>query len=122
MKKVKIGEIKNLEDYHDFIQADKAVIKVGAAWCGPCHTQSEKIEDLDYTRVKDIAFAEVDADECDLCDFIDDMNITILPTLILYMKGKAIAKSTGVKGGWELYELFKLFDGGNPDGVQFETE
>lgn len=110
LKNPKMVVVETLADYHNLIQGDKVVVKVGADWCPPCHVQNEKIKDLDYDRVKDIKFAEVDADSFELSELFDEMGINAIPTLALYHKGNVLTKSTGIKGGWELYELFKAFD------------
>ena len=121
LQKPKIVVVDTLQDYHNLIQGDKVVVKVGADWCPPCHIQNEKIEDLDYDRVKDIKFAEVDADSFELSELIEEMGIRNIPTMILYSKGNVITKSTGIKGGWELYELFKAFDEKKPDDIKTEA-
>lgn len=121
LKKPKIVVVDTLQDYHNLIQGDKVVVKVGADWCPPCHIQNEKIEDLDYDRVKDIKFAEVDADSFELSELIEEMGIRNIPTMNLYSKGNVITKSTGIKGGWELYELFKAFDEKKPDDIKTEA-
>ena len=81
LKKPKIVVVDTLQDYHNLIQGDKVVVKVGADWCPPCHIQNEKIEDLDYDRVKDIKFAEVDADSFELSELIEEMGIRNIPTI-----------------------------------------
>lgn len=110
LKGPKIISLETLEDYHNFIQQEKVVIKVGSEVCTPSHIQGDKIEELDYSRVKDIKFGKVDAEASVLANLLEEMGIRNLPTLILYKKGRIITMSEGIKGGWELYELFRTFN------------
>lgn len=106
----KVTTLETLKEYHDFIQQDKVVIKVGSETCTPSHVQEEKFNDLDKDRLKDVKFGKVDAEASELADLFEEMGVRNLPTLILYKKGRIITMSSGIKAGWQLYELFAAFN------------
>lgn len=63
-----------------------------ATWCGPCKTISPEIEKL-AIRYKDITFIKFDCDEIE--ELAADLEISSLPTFLLYKNGKIVDRVSG---------------------------
>jgi len=68
------------------------VADFGASWCNACRNFAPIFTDIakHFPKVK---FVNLDVDECkQLCE---DLNITIVPTVILFRSAKVIARTEG---------------------------
>ncbi len=97
-KAVEISEKEFEETIHN---NDFAVIDFYAEWCFPCLMLVPVIEEL-AGKFKDIKFARVNVDENRALS--SKFNITSIPCLILFKKGKEIERITGALPGEVLEE------------------
>ena len=65
----------------------KVIVDVWAAWCGKCKMIKPQFEELS-NKVQGYKFCTLDADKCPQA--INKLNITNLPTFIIYEDGKEI--------------------------------
>ena len=65
-----------------------------ATWCGPCRMLSPIVEEV-AAETPDVVFAKVDVDQN--IDLANALQITGVPTLMLFKNGKLVDKSIGVR-------------------------
>lgn len=86
-------EIKNLEDFNDFIQKEGLkVVDFYADWCAPCQMIKPILENLDE-KFSDVEFAKVNVDK--LPQIAGNFGIMGIPTLIFFKNGSKIDVVTG---------------------------
>jgi len=71
-----------------------------ADWCGPCRLVSPIIDELAVTYQGKIKVGKVDVDAN--AKVAGDYGVMSIPTVILYQKGKEIARQVGF-GGKDIY-------------------
>ena len=100
-----IRNITKAEDYRSFIENNEvAIVKFGAQWCGPCRVLETTLANLDVTKLKGAALAEVNVDEEEMDDITAELNIRGIPVLIYYKNGTEYARSVGAVGESEILE------------------
>lgn len=65
-----------------------------ATWCGPCRMLSPIVEEL-AAETPDVVFAKVDVDEN--MELATGLQITGVPTLMLFKDGKLVERMVGVQ-------------------------
>lgn len=87
--------INNVQELKEVVSSYKLVlIDVGASWCGPCKMVAPVFDALSKDpKNKGVFFAKVDVD--DAVDVANELSITSVPTFILYVSGKPVARETG---------------------------
>ena len=85
----------NKKSYEAFInQKEKiVVVKYGATWCGACKDMEPKFKEASKSMQDKVAYALVDVDE--LAKESTELDISSIPTTILFEKGKEIARHVG---------------------------
>lgn len=73
-----------------------------ADWCGPCRLVSPLVEELAKTYEGKIRVGKVDVDVNS--KVAGDYGVMSIPTVILYQKGKEVARQVGF-GGKDAYVL-----------------
>jgi thioredoxin 1 len=89
--------IKSNDQYNDLIKnSSKIVFKYGAIWCKPCKLIQPQYESLSLEH-PDVVFCTIDVDTVETSDINE---IDSLPTFLLYVNCKPIAKVIGanIKG------------------------
>lgn len=82
------------------LQSKKRVlVDFFAAWCGPCKMMAPVLEEM-ASETNDVVFAKVDVDVSG--ELAGRYNISSIPTLILFDKGKATNQITGAVGKTQL--------------------
>lgn len=66
-----------------------------ATWCGPCRTIAPVVEQLSNVVAGKAKIGKLDIDEAQ--DIAVDLQITQVPTLILFKDGKEVKRIQGVK-------------------------
>lgn len=74
---------------------DTCLIKLGAAWCGPCKVIEKNIEDIEKYHT-DVCFIEVDIDKADE-EIIDIFNVRNIPATIVVKNGVIMSKEVGLQ-------------------------
>jgi len=67
----------------------------GANWCGPCKVFSLVFEKVSarYGETSGVTMVKLDVDECtQLCD---DLNVSLVPTVILFKDSQVAARQNG---------------------------
>ena len=74
--------------------SDPAVVKFGAAWCGPCRMYAPAFERVSNTR-PGVAFISVDIDED--TEAAQRFAVSSVPTTIIVKDGQEVARLSGAK-------------------------
>ena len=83
------------ETLNDIINGDKPVlIDFFAEWCGPCKMMKPNLEDLRKLMGDRIRIIKIDIDRNQA--IASSLNISGVPTLMLYQKGKMLWRQSGV--------------------------
>lgn len=90
MSGVKI--VNGASELHSLMESDRAIIKYGATWCGPCKS-IKPVYDRLSTEYSGIVFAEADID--DLADDPEVKSIRSVPTFRYYKRGKSVDQLLG---------------------------
>lgn len=75
-----------------------------ADWCGPCRSLVPVMESFSENN-KDIEVCKIDVDKSR--EFAKSLNISSLPTIVLFEDGKEIARHKGLIDEEELEEFVK---------------
>lgn len=84
----------NEQDFRTLLDTTNGdvVALFSATWCGPCHSFAPVFADT-AKHMPDVKFAKLDVDECtQLCE---DLNIAIVPTIMVFKEAKAVARKEG---------------------------
>ncbi len=85
----------------DVLKADKPVmVDFYADWCGPCRLVSPIVDELSVTYEGKIIVGKVDVDANS--KVAGDYGVMSIPTVILFLKGKELARQVGF-GGKDAY-------------------
>jgi len=79
--------------FEEFINNDIAVVDFWAPWCMPCLMVAPIIEELSEKFKGKIGFGKVNVDENQ--EIAAKFKISVIPTLVIFKKGKPIDKITG---------------------------
>ena len=102
------GHIKQatVGNFRTLLQEEKpVVVDFWANWCAPCHTMNPILRRLAEKFDGQIIFAKVDVDSDR--DLAEQFDISSIPTLILFKRGKEWDRLTGIRGRSELNKLFQ---------------
>ncbi len=83
---------------------EPVLVDFSASWCVPCQRQTPILAKLAALR-PDVTVVTVDIDACPLLS--ERFNITSIPTLLLFHKGKMIKSTVGLHSLSELEEMLK---------------
>ncbi len=84
-------EIETSSEFNEYIKAHEIVVcDFFTMWCGPCKMLSPVLEELARETAETLAvgsaFCKVDCDK--LPDLADQFNITSIPAVVFFVKGK----------------------------------
>ncbi len=104
-----IKEIKSLEEYNEFINNPNSlnIVKMGAAWCGPCRALEQTIRELTSGEVEGIMLAEIDVDDEWFEDKLDELKIRGIPVLFAYKNGEEVDRVQGNQPKADLINFFE---------------
>eukprot|EP01113_Clastostelium_recurvatum_P026470 TRINITY_DN3176_c0_g1_i1.p1 TRINITY_DN3176_c0_g1~~TRINITY_DN3176_c0_g1_i1.p1 ORF type:complete len:152 (-),score=33.55 TRINITY_DN3176_c0_g1_i1:32-466(-) len=89
------------------LKSDKPVIvDLHAAWCGPCRVLGPKLEKLVDAADGAISMAKVDVDKED--QIAADHNVSSIPAVFAYHKGKVIGNFTGLSSDADLSRFVEM--------------
>lgn len=87
------------KEFENLINDDKVLVDFYAEWCGPCRMLSEVIKEITEFKIH-----KVNVD--DARDIAIKYNITTIPTLILFKKGKVVKVENGFKTKEQLIDMY----------------
>jgi thioredoxin 1 len=94
--------------FNDIIQSEKPVlVDFFATWCGPCKMMAPILTDVKKEVGEAATIIKLDVDKNP--QTASQYNVQGVPTLILFKKGKALWRQSGVVPKGELAEVLKKF-------------
>lgn len=83
-----------VSNFKEKVSQGVSVVDFWAEWCGPCKMLTPILEELD-NEMENISFYKVDADANS--DLAVELQITSIPTIIVYKDGEIIGRHQGAK-------------------------
>lgn len=100
--------INKTETFGEIINGEKPVlVDFFAEWCGPCKMMKPVLEELHQKMGNDIRIIKVDIDKSPAAS--SAYNVTSVPTLILFHKGKILWRQPGVVPAVSLQKIINQF-------------
>ncbi|WP_075556371.1 thioredoxin [Parabacteroides timonensis] len=97
-----------METFKDIINGEKPVlIDFYATWCGPCKVMSPTIEALGKELIGQARVLKIDVDKNEA--LANEYRIQSVPTLIIFKKGEAVWRASGVMEKGALLQQVKKF-------------
>ena len=94
------------ESFSDIIKGDKPVlVDFHAEWCGPCKMMKPILEDLRKQMGDSIRILKIDVDKNPAIS--SSLNVSGVPTLVLYKKGQIVWRQSGVVPANQLQSIIQ---------------
>jgi len=94
------------ETFEDIIKGEKPVlVDFYAEWCGPCKMMKPVLEELRSEMGDKIRILKLDIDRNSSTS--SSLNITGVPTLILFLKGQVLWRQSGVVPAQQLKAIIE---------------
>lgn len=99
------GPEMSMEDFKKEVDSDRLVlVDFNAPWCAPCKKMAPMLEELSKSEKDKVKIVKINIE--DHKKLAKELNVHILPTLVLYKDDKAVWKHEGYMGKEELLEVF----------------
>ena len=96
------------ETFNDLIQGETPVlVDFSAEWCQPCKLMKPILEELHERMGNEIRIIKVDIDQSPAASSF--YNVTSVPTLMLFQKGKILWRQPGVVPALSLQKIINQF-------------
>lgn len=95
----------SIEELNNVVKnSEKAVVKFGASWCGPCRAMKPVFNKLKETY-NNVSFVEVDIDDSE--DVAMEFGVMSVPTLMFFKNGEFLDRMVGLAKSEDIEELIK---------------
>lgn len=82
------------EEFDEIVSSkDVCVCDFSASWCGPCRMMAPILEDISDKYKGKYYFYQIDIDSAE--ELANKFGITAVPTIIIFKKGKEVARTSG---------------------------
>lgn len=99
-------ETQQKETFRDIINGDTPVlVDFFAEWCGPCKAMKPVLQELHQAMGDKVRILKLDVDKSPAT--ASAFNISGIPTLILFNKGKMVWRQSGVMSVSQLQQVIK---------------
>lgn len=99
----------NTKDYHKLLETDKLVlVDFYADWCSPCKKMEPFLKEIATEKADILDLQRINADKNTL--IAQELNISGLPTILLYKNKKLVWSHLGYIGKDELLEKISTFN------------
>lgn len=96
----------SLKTFQDSIASGRTILlDIGAEWCGPCRSMEPVLKSLKNDKSLKFVLMRLDADV--EAEVMNHLNVTAIPGLFIYKKGKLVWQRQGVATLQELKSLIK---------------
>lgn len=97
-----------MEKFGELIQSEKPVlVDFFATWCGPCKAMHPVLEELKGEIGDAARIVKIDVDQHE--ELASQYRIQAVPTFVLFKKGEAVWRHSGVIKGSELKSLIEQY-------------
>jgi thioredoxin 1 len=95
-----------MASFTDLINADQPLlVDFHATWCGPCKVMAPELEKLKQMHGDDLRIIKIDVDQNR--HTAATYNVSGVPTLILFKKGKQLWRQSGAMNAQQLSGIIK---------------
>lgn len=95
----------SIEELNNVVKnSERAVVKFGASWCGPCRAMKPVFDRLSKIY-NDVSFVEVDIDDSE--DVAMEFGVMSVPTLMFFKNGEFLDRMVGLAKSEDIEELIK---------------
>lgn len=99
----------SVNEFHDYLNTDKLVlVDFYAPWCNPCKKMAPYLKEISDNQSDKLSLVKIDADKNTVIS--KHLNISALPTLLLYKGAKVIWTHTGYISKDELMKKIATFN------------
>lgn len=98
-----IKKLQNISEFNNEIEKDYIIVDFYADWCGPCNMLSPILDDVATTN--NIEVLKVNIDE--FGELAMKYGVMVIPTIMIFEKGKVLKSNTGVLSKSELEEFLR---------------
>jgi thioredoxin 1 len=99
-------ETQKKETLGDILNADKPVlVDFSAEWCGPCKMMKPILQQLHETMGNAVRILKIDIDKNQV--MANSYNISSVPTLMLFKRGKVLWRQSGVMQARQLEQVIR---------------
>lgn len=86
--------IMTAEEFDDILGSkDVCICDFSASWCMPCRMMAPIMEDISEKYKRKYYFYQIDIDSAE--DLATKYNVEVVPTIIVFKKGKELGRTSG---------------------------